>query len=129
MTIKMALQNFIMSVAKKSFFMKLISSNTGVSSKNFFLVCTTIIGMILLGVLIAGMIVDIIFQHTITVSMGEAAGFIGAVASLFAAAGLTKAGSEWSENKYIYNTSHKNTQTCEGDDEEVRIPNEGVVEE
>ena len=105
MTIKMALQNFIMSVVKKSFFMKLISSNTGVSSKNFFLVCTT------------------------TISMAEAAGFIGAVASLFAAAGLTKAGSEWSENKYIYNTSHKNTQTCEGDDEEVPIPNEGVVEE
>ena len=129
MAIKMALQNFIMSVAKKSFFMKLISSNTGVSSKNFFLVCTTIIGMILLGVLIAGMIVDIIFQHTITISMAEAAGFIGAVASSFAAAGLTKAGSEWSENKYIYNTSHKNTQTCEGDDEEVPIPNEGVVEE
>ena len=129
MTIKMALQNFIMSVAKKSFFMKLISSNTGVSSKNFFLVCTTIIGMILLGVLIPGMIIDIIFKHTITISMAEAAGFIGAVASLFAAAGLTKAGSEWSENKYIYNTSHKNTQTCEGDDEEVPIPNEGVVEE
>ena len=129
MRIKMALQNFIMSVVKKSFFMKLISSNTGVSSKNFFLVCTTIIGMILLGVLIAGMIVDIIFQHTITISMAEAAGFIGAVASLFAAAGLTKAGSECSENKYIYNTSHKNTQTCEGDDEEIPIPNEGVVEE
>ena len=68
-------------------------------------------------------------KHTITISMAEAAGFIGAVASLFAAAGLTKAGSEWSENKYIYNTSHKNTQTCEGDDEEVPIPNEGVVEE
>ena len=129
MRIKMALQNFIMSVVKKSFFMKLISSNTGVSSKNFFLVCTTIIGMILLGVLIAGMIVDIIFQHTITISMAEAAGFIGAVASLFASAGLTKAGSEWSENKHIYNTSHKNTQTCEGDDEEIPIPNEGVVEE
>jgi len=127
MKIKMALQNFIMSAIKKSFFMKLISSNTGVSSKNFFLVCTTIIGMVLLGVLIAGMIVDIIFQHTITVSMSEAAGFIGAVASLFAAAGLTKAGSEWSENKYIYNTSHKNTQTCEGDDEEVPLPDEEII--
>lgn len=123
----MKLPNFVMSAIKKSFFMKLISSNTGVSSKNFFLVCTTIIGMVLLGVLIAGMIVDIIFQHTITVSMSEAAGFIGAVASLFAAAGLTKAGSEWSENKYIYNTSHKNTQTCEGDDEEVPLPDEEII--
>ena len=106
-----------MKAAKKSFFMKLIQSNTGVSSKNFFLVCTTIIGMVLLAVLIGGMIVDIIFQHTITVSMTDAAAFIGAVAGLFAAAGLTKAGSEWSENKFIYNTSHQN-QNCENDPDE-----------
>ena len=112
-----------MKAIKQSFFMKLVQSNTGVSSKNFFLVCTTIIGMVLLGVLIGGMIVDIIFNHTITVSMGEAAGFIGAVASLFAAAGLTKAGSEWSENKYIYNTSH-GSQKCEDEEEEVPIPEE-----
>ena len=62
--------------------------------------------------------------------MGNAAAYIGAVASLFAAAGLTKAGSEWSENKFIYNTSHQTkTQTCEDDDEEVPIPDEEVVEE
>ena len=109
--------NIFMKAAKKSFFMKLIQSNTGVSSKNFFLVCTTIIGMVLLAVLIGGMIVDIIFQHTITVSMTDAAAFIGAVAGLFAAAGLTKAGSEWSENKFIYNTSHQN-QNCENDPDE-----------
>jgi len=110
-----------MKVVKDNFFMKLIKSNTGVSSKNFFLVCTTIVGMILLAVLIGGMIVDIIFQHTITISMSEAAAFIGAVASLFAAAGLTKAGSEWSENKYIYNT-HVNHQSQKTEDEEEDIP-------
>jgi len=117
----MKLPNFIMKVVKDNFFMKLIKSNTGVSSKNFFLVCTTIVGMILLAVLIGGMIVDIIFQHTITISMSEAAAFIGAVASLFAAAGLTKAGSEWSENKYIYNT-HVNHQSQKTEDEEEDIP-------
>lgn len=116
--------NGIMKKAKKTFFMKLIQSNTGVSSKNFFLVCTTIIGMTLLGVLIGGMIVDIIFHHTITISMNEAAGFIGAVAALFGAAGLTKAGSEWSENKYIYNTNKNHSQKCEGDEEDVPIPDE-----
>lgn len=120
----MKLPNFIMKAVKDNFFMKLIKSNTGVSSKNFFLVCTTIVGMIMLAVLIGGMIVDIIFQHTITISMSEAAAFIGAVASLFAAAGLTKAGSEWSENKYIYNTHVNHTQRTEDDDEDIPIPEE-----
>ena len=118
-----------MKAVKENFFMKLVRSNTGVSSKNFFLVCTTIIGMILLGVLIGGMIVDIIFQHTITISMTDAAAFIGAVASLFAAAGLTKAGSEWSENKYIYNTHKTHSQKTEDDDEEVPIPDEEECED
>lgn len=120
----MKLPNFIMKAVKDNFFMKLIKSNTGVSSKNFFLVCTTLIGLILLGVLIGGMIVDIIFNHTITISMSEAAYFIGAVASLFAAAGLTKAGSEWSENKFIYNTHRAHSQRTETDDEDIPIPDE-----
>lgn len=124
----MKLTNWIMKSVKNNFFMKLIKSNTGVSSKNFFLVCTTIIGLVLLSVLIGGMIVDIVFNHTITISMGDAAYFIGAVASLFAAAGLTKAGSEWSENKFIYNTSHKSQRT-EDDEEDVPIPDEEEVTE
>ncbi len=125
----MNLNGLIMKAVKESFFMRLIKSNTGVSSKNFFLVCTTIIGTLLLLVLISGMIVDIVFQHTITISMGEAAGFIGAVAGLFGAAGLTKASSEWSENKFLYNTSNKvndnsNSQQCEDDEEDIPIPEE-----
>lgn len=116
-----------MKAVKDNFFMKLIKSNTGVSSKNFFLVCTTLIGLILLAVLIGGMIVDIIFNHTITINMSEAAYFIGSVASLFAAAGLTKAGSEWSENKYIYNTHRTHSQRTEEDDEDVPIPDEEEV--
>lgn len=125
----MKIGNIIMKAVKDNFFMKLIKSNTGVSSKNFFLVCTTLIGLVLLGVLIGGMIVDIIFNHTITISMSEAAYFIGAVGSLFAAAGLTKAGSEWSENKYIYNTHRNHSQKTEEDDEDVPIPDEEECED
>lgn len=116
-----------------SFMMKLIKNNTGVSSKNFLLVCTTLVGIVLLGVLISGMIVDIVFHHTISIDMTDAAAFICAVASLFGAAGLTKAGSEWSENKFIYNTSYKakhakpHSQTCEDDDEDIPIPDEEEV--
>ena len=125
----MKLHNLIMSAVKDSFFMKLIKSNTGVSSKNFFLVCTTLVGMVLLGVLIAGMIVDVVFNHTITISMSEAAAFIGAIASLFAAAGLTKAGSEWSENKFIYNTHRTHSQRTDDDDEDIPIPDEEECED
>ena len=130
----MNLNGSIMKTIKESLFLRLIKSNTGVSSKNFFLVCTTIIGVLLLLVLIGGMVVDIVFHHTITLSMGEAAGFIGAVAGLFGAAGLTKAGSEWSENKFLYNTSNKvnndeHSQQCEDDDEDIPIPDEDEVEE
>ena len=125
----MKLHNFIMKTVKDNFFMKLIKSNTGVSSKNFFLVCTTLIGLILLSVLIGGMIVDIVFNHTITISMSEAAYFIGAVGSLFAAAGLTKAGSEWSENKYIYNTHRNHSQRVEEDTEDVPLPDEEICED
>ena len=125
----MKIPNFIMKAVKDNFFMKLIKSNTGVSSKNFFLVCTTLIGLVLLGVLIGGMVVDIIFNHTITISMSEAAYFIGAVGSLFAAAGLTKAGSEWSENKYIYNTHRNHSQKTDEDEEDVPIPDEEECDE
>lgn len=131
----MKITSVIMKAVKDTFFMKLIKNNTGVSSKNFFLVCVTLIGLVLLGVVIAGFIVDMIFNHTITVNMSDAAAFIASVASLFAAAGLTKAGSEWSENKFIYNTSNSankvnnnpNSQMCEGDTEDIPIPDEGEV--
>lgn len=133
----------VMKCIKDNFFMRLIKSNTGVSSKNFFLVCVTLIGLALLGVLMAGFIVDMVYNHTITVSMSEAAGFIGAISALFATAGLTKVSSEWSENKYLYNTNNTqnnqstgyaktadkvcndpNSQRCEGDEEDVPICNE-----
>lgn len=123
------LHNVIMKAAKDSFFMKLIKSNTGVSSKNFFLVCVTLVGLVMLAVLVAGFIVDMVYNHTVTINMGEASAYIGAVAGLFAAAGLTKAGSEWSENKYIYNTHNSHSQKCEDDKEDVPLPDEETVDE
>jgi len=73
---------------------KLIKNNTGVSSKNFFLVTITFIGCLLLIVPIITLLVEVIFTHTIATDLNGMAAYIGAVASLFATAGLTKA---WSE--------------------------------
>ena len=57
-----------------NFFKKLINNNTGVSSKNFFLVTVTIIGCLLLLVPAVTLIVEIIFNHA------PAHGFLRAVA-------------------------------------------------
>ena len=73
---------------------KLIKNNSGVSSKNFFLVVVTFIGCILLIVPAIILITEVIFTHTIATDLNGMAAYIGAVASLFATAGLTKA---WSE--------------------------------
>lgn len=112
----------------RSFFYKLVKSNSGVSSKNFFLVVTTIIGTLLLAVLVAGFIVDMIFNHTITVDMQGAAVFIGAIASLFASAGITKAWSDSSTNKYLAQHPEDYQKPGAGmedeEDEEVIIPDE-----
>lgn len=73
---------------------RLVSNNTGVSSKSFFLVAVTIIGLILLIIPAILLIVEIIYNHTIHTDLNGLAAYIGSVAGVFASAGITKA---WSE--------------------------------
>lgn len=82
-----------------NYFNKLINNNTGVSSKNFFLVAVTIIGLILLLVPAVILLVEVFTNHTIATNLNGLAAYIGAVASLFATAGLTKAWAEKYERK------------------------------
>ena len=77
-----------------SWMAKLVRNNTGVSSKNFFLVTVTLIGCVLLLVPAAILMIEAIANKTIATDLNGLAAYIGAVASLFATAGLTKA---WSE--------------------------------
>ena len=80
-------------------FSKLIRNNTGVSSKNFFLVTVTIIGFVLLLVPAVVLLTEVFTKHTITTDLNGMAAYIAAVAGVFASAGITKA---WSE-KYEKN--------------------------
>lgn len=82
-----------------NFLLNLIKNNTGISSKNFFLVVVTIIGCILLLIPAIILLVEIITTHTINTDLNGLASYIGAVAGIFAAAGITKS---WSE-KYEQN--------------------------
>lgn len=78
---------------------KLIENNTGVSSKNFFLVVVTIIGLILLLVPAILLMIEICYNHTIHTDLNGLAAYIAAVAGVFASAGITKAWSEKYEKK------------------------------
>lgn len=82
-----------------SYIGKLISNNTGVSSKNFFLVAATIIGLVLLLIPAVLLIVEVCYNHTIQTDLNGLAAYIASVAGIFASAGITKAWSEKYEKK------------------------------
>ena len=84
---------------ESSYLKKLIQNNTGVSSKNFFLVALTLIGLLLLLVPVISLMIEVICNHTISTDLNGMAAYIAAVASIFATAGITKAWSEKWENK------------------------------
>lgn len=85
---------------KDSFFKKLIKADTNVSMMNFFLMATLAVGVILLFMPVVGLIVDIIYNHTITINLSDLAVFVGAVAGIFAAGGLSSAWTEFAYSKY-----------------------------
>lgn len=82
-----------------NYFSKLVSNNSGVSSKNFFLVTVTLVGLLLLLVPAIILLVEIFTTHTIKTDLNGMAAYIGAVAGVFASAGVTKAWSEKYENR------------------------------
>lgn len=82
------------------FFNKLIKEDTNVSVMNFFLMATLAVGVFLLFVPVIGMLVDIWFNHTMTINMADLSLYIGAVAGIFAAGGLSSAWTEWAYSKY-----------------------------
>ena len=69
-----------------NFFMKLIRNNTGVSSKNFFLVMVTLVGILLLLIVAFVLIWEVIQNGTIQTDMQGLAMFVGSITSLFTAA-------------------------------------------
>ena len=75
-------------------FTNLINNNTGVSSKNFFLIAVTLIGAVLLAMVIISIIVDLIHNGKVTMSWADMGMFVGSVSTMFCTAGITKA---WSE--------------------------------
>lgn len=73
---------------------KLVQNNSGYSSKSFFLISITIIGLILLLVPAVVLVIEAYYNHTITTNLSDMAAYIASVSAIFATGGITKA---WSE--------------------------------
>lgn len=86
------------------YFSLLVKSNSGVSSKSFFLVVITLIGLFLLVIPGVALLIEVICNHTIATDLNGLAAYIGAVAGVFASAGITKA---WSEKYEKRNKDHE----------------------
>lgn len=90
------------------FLTKLVKNNTGISSKNFFLVAVTIIGCLLLLVPVFALTIEAIFMHTIATDLTGMAAYIGAVSAVLASGGFTKVVSEkyekpWNSKANMFN--------------------------
>ena len=79
---------------KESLLSKLIKTNSGYSSKSFFLVAITLIGLLLLIVPVFALCTEAYYNHTIQTNLSDMAAYIASVAAIFASGGITKA---WSE--------------------------------
>jgi len=90
----------LMKKKQDNYFSKLVKEDNNVSALNFFLIATLAVGVILLFIPIIGILVDIWFNHTITINLSDMAMYIGAVAGIFASGGLTSAWTEFSYSKY-----------------------------
>lgn len=91
------------------YLVKLIQTNSGASSKAFFLVSVTIIGCLLLLVVGFVLLYEVLTTNTIHTDLMGLAAVIGAIGSLFATAGITKAFGE--RNETNNNNSNKQEET------------------
>lgn len=96
---------------KRSFILKLIDDDNNFSTTNFFLVAMTIVGICMLIVPIIGVLVDIWFNHTITINLSDLGNYVLSVSGIFGVAGLSNAWVEYSYNRYGSNIFDKQQNT------------------
>ena len=101
-----------MKKGNEGFFTRLLKEDNNLSILNFFLISTLAVGVFLLFIPVVGMLVDIFYNHTITIDLSGMAMYIGAVAAIFASGGLTSAWTEFSYSKYDVPAVDDDGQPC-----------------
>lgn len=100
----------------KKYLKSLITSNNGESSKSFFLVTVTIMGIYLLFICGFAILIDVICNGYILTDLYGMSTLIAAIASLFGAAGWTKVAGEKNLNnnqKYYRTIENDNNDSDE----------------
>lgn len=83
-----------------NFFVKATKENNNVNPVYVFMLGVLCVGVLLLFVPVIGMLVDIWFNHTMTINLSDMAVYVGAVAAIFTSGGVTAAITEYSYSKF-----------------------------
>ena len=94
-------------IRKTNFFKLLINNNTNVSSVNFFVVATTLVGLMLLIIAGLSMVVDLLYNHTLTLDIKGLGDYILSVTGIFVSGGIVSAWTEASYAKHSDNYARK----------------------
>jgi len=97
---EMYMDNCTRTKSTDNYINKLIKNDNNISVGNFFLVTTTIVGILLLLVPLFVLVIEAWFNHTITTDLSGMAAYIVAVCSIFTIGGLTHGWTSWSKNKF-----------------------------
>ena len=110
------------------FWTKLVKEDTNVSVMNFFLMATLGVGVLLLFIPVVAMVVDLWYNHTLTINMSDLGMYIGAVAGIFAAGGLSSAWTEFAYSKYnIPPITEEDMARSESNEELIRDENNNGI--
>ena len=85
---------------KENYFIRATKEDNNINPIYLFLLIILAVGILLLFVPIVGMIVDIIYNKTITINLSDMSLYIGAVAAIFTGGGITGAITEYSYSKF-----------------------------
>lgn len=83
-----------------NFFVKATKEGNNINPMYVYLLLVGAIGVMLLFVPVIGMLVDIWYNHTMTINLSDMAVYIGAVAGLFISGGIPAAVAEYSYSKF-----------------------------
>jgi len=105
---------------KKNFFSRLVDKNdTKVAVSSVLVLAMLCIGLLLLAVPIFILIIEAWYNHTITTDLNGLATYISAVAAIFATAGITKIGVQWTDRNKQVNSNDDNDNDDFADTDEI----------
>ena len=113
----------------ENYFIRATKEDNNINPIYLFLLIVLAIGILLLLVPIIGMIVDIVYNKTITINLSDMSLYIGAVAAIFTGGGITGAITEYSYSKFNVNPvdengrrisdNYHNNDNCESEINEI----------